>query len=185
MMAVLSTVGIIVLVSWAMLDWGNNIDVEVVSAPTCTATTAAGVLTAGVCSTGFYGATCADACPGLTAVGAPATSYSGLSCSGFGACNSTGSCHCDIDHQGLSCSEPKEVTEPLAYLPIIIALIGLFVFLFVISVMRLKEAYRVSGVHKQSDPIDLWHTKILQNPEDLQPSASSLSLLVIYGPTVI
>lgn len=138
---VLSAVSIILLVIWAILDWGNNIDVDVVSPMTCSATTAVGVLAAGVCSVGFYGATCADACPGLTEVGSPATSYAGLSCSGFGACNSTGFCHCDSDHQGPSCSEPKSVAEPLAYLPIIIALIGLCVFLFVISVMRLKEAY--------------------------------------------
>lgn len=148
----LSVVAITLLAIWANIDWNNNIVVDEPAPPTCTATSSLGELaTSGECSDGFYGATCEYACPGLVAVGDPATAYTGLPCSGFGVCNVSGSalpdlvagCDCDRDHVGTSCSEPKTVQEPVAMLPVIIALIGLSVFLLVISVIRLREAFRI------------------------------------------
>jgi GPH family glycoside/pentoside/hexuronide:cation symporter len=146
-----STVAIALLVVWATVDWNTNIAVEDPAPPTCTATSVPGQPTSGACPDGFYGTSCNSACPGLVAIGDPVSSYTGLPCSGFGACNVSGSiladlvpgCVCDKDHVGASCSEPKTVEEPVAMLPIIIALIGLSLFCLVISVIRLREAIRI------------------------------------------
>jgi GPH family glycoside/pentoside/hexuronide:cation symporter len=160
----LSTLSITILAIWARVDWNNNIDVAQPPVATCTATSPTGVLlgdtgTDTACSSGFYGEACEFACPGLVAVGSPATtSYTGLPCSGFGTCNVSGlvlagadvvaGCECDKDHQGVSCSEPVSLEEPVAMLPVIIALIGLSVFLLVISVIRLREAIRIQSAEQ-------------------------------------
>lgn len=142
------------LVVWAAFDWKLNITGSMAAAPACSATSQPGVLDSGGCSAGFYGVACALACPGLELVGTEPSEYAGLPCSGFGSCDASGDaeagltaiCECDEGYAGPDCSEPASpAEEPLAFLPIIVALLGFFTFLFFISVLRLREAVRIQS----------------------------------------
>ena len=150
-----SLVGVVVLCIWAANDWSTNIDVEVVLDPACSSNTSNpspfAALAAGNCTDGFFGATCEQACPGLGSTESE-TEFTGLSCSGHGSCNATtqktadlvATCTCDEGYEGVSC-DIGEVEEPVAWIPIIVALIALFVVFLIISLLRLKEALRLKS----------------------------------------
>ena len=139
-----SLIGIILLLIWAARDW-TNLDVRQSPDRACTA-----LHSPGQCS--------AVRCSAVQTVQCGLTELGGLSCSGHGVCNATSvrevdliaSCTCDAGYKGASCEFGPAAQEPVAWLPIIVAMLALFVVYLCVSLLRLKEALRLRSTDEFS-----------------------------------
>ena len=60
------------------------------------------------------------------------------------------SCTCDAGYKGASCEFGPAAQEPVAWLPIIVAMLALFVVYLCVSLLRLKEALRLRSTDEFS-----------------------------------
>ena len=77
-------------------------------------------------------------CTGGSALNGAARDHSNAS--GVTTAGAFGTCACDPGYQGLGCDRLTERTAPTSLLPILIAAIGLFLFILAVSVLRFWEA---------------------------------------------